>query len=214
MAADHTETLRTWKAALKTLTAVRKVVLPGKAKGFKYDNDSVSHGARLWRNLCSFMLTHAWLEQRNRTVMTPSTGEKAVVVTTEDYGVAYELFEEVAKRSVVNLSDTHKQICDSVYELQNAKGSGRLQGRGFSIREIAKQANLNHQTVQKHKTFLLTSEGLLREGEKGGLLLVEDTEPSWWHKSDLLKGLPKPEEVERWWTPHGRKRSTKLASAD
>jgi hypothetical protein len=132
--------------------------------------------------------------------MTPSTGEKAVVVTAEDYGVAYELFEEVAKRSVVNLSDTHKQICDSVYELQNAKGSGRLQGRGFSIREIAKQANFNHQTVQKHKTFLLTSEGLLREGEKGSLLLVEDAEPSWWHKSDLLKGLPKPDEVERWWT--------------
>jgi hypothetical protein len=199
IAADHGETLKRWKAAFKTLTAVRKVVLPGKAEGFKYDNDSVSHGARLWRNLCSFMLTHAWLEQRNRTVMTLSTGEKAVVVTAVDYRVAYKLFEAVAKRSVVNLSDTHKKICDGVYELQNSKGLGRLQGRGFSIREIAKKANLNHQTVQKHKTFLIASEGLLREGEKGGLMLVEGAEPSWWHESDLLRGLPKPEEVKKWW---------------
>jgi hypothetical protein len=39
----------------------------------------------------------------------------------------------------------------------------------------------------------------LREGEKGGLMLVEGAEPSWWHESDLFKGLPKPDEVERWW---------------
>ena len=200
VAADHTETLKKWKAALKRLTAVRKVVLPGKVAGFRYNNDSVSHGARVFRNLCSFMLTHAWLEQRNRTIVELSTGEKAVVVTAEDYRVAYGLFEKVATRSVINLSDTHKKICDSVYELQNAKGS-RLYGRGLSIREIANKAGLNHQTVQKHKTFLIASEGLLREGEKGGLILVEGAEPSWWHQGDLLKGLPKPDEVEEWWAP-------------
>jgi hypothetical protein len=198
VAADHTETLKKWKAVLKSLTAVRKVVLPGKVAGFRYNNDSVSHGARVFRNLCSFMLTHAWLEQRNRTIVELSTGEKAVVVTAEDYRVAYGLFEKVATRSVINLSDTHKKICDSVYELQNAKGS-RLYGRGLSIREIAKKAGLNHQTVQKHKTFLIASEGLLREGEKGGLILVEGAEPSWWRQGDLLKGLPKPDEVEEWW---------------
>ena len=199
VAADHTETLKKWKAALKSLTAVRKVVLPGKVAGFRYNNDSVSHGARLFRNLCSFMLTHAWLEQRNRTVLELSTGEKAVVVTAEDYRVAYDLFEKVATRSVINLSDTHKKICDSVHELQNATKGSRLYGRGLSIREIASKAGLNHQTVQKHKTFLITSEGLLREGEKGGLMLVEGAEPSWWRQGDLLKGLPKPAEVEEWW---------------
>jgi hypothetical protein len=198
VAADHTETLKKWKAALKSLTAVRKVVLPGKVERFRYNNDSVSHGARLFRNLCSFMLTHAWLEQRNRTILELSTGENAVVVTAEDYRVAYDLFEKVATRSVINLSDTHKKICDSVHELQNSKGS-RLYGRGLSIREIAQKAGLNHQTVQKHKTFLIMSEGLLREGEKGGLMLVEGAEPSWWRQGDLLKGLPNPDEVEEWW---------------
>ena len=199
VAADHTQTLKKWKAALKRLTAVRKVVLPGKVAGFRYNNDSVSHGARLFRNLCSFMLTHAWLEQRNRTILELSIGEKAVVVTAEDYRVAYGLFEKVATRSVINLSDTHKKICDSVHELQNATKGSRLYGRGLSIREIANKAGLNHQTVQKHKTFLITSEGLLREGEKGGLMLVEGAEPSWWRQGDLLKGLPKPDEVEEWW---------------
>jgi len=198
--ADHTSTLRKWKAALKTLTAVRRVVLPGKVEGFKYDTDAVSHGSRVWRNLISFMLTHAWLEQRNRQVMTLKNDESAVVVTAEDYRVAYELFEEVAQRSVVNLSDSHRKICDAVYKLQTAKTSGRLQGKGFSVREIANKGGLNHQTVQKHKTFLITSEGLLREGDKGGLLLVEGAEPSWWHKSDLLRGLPKPVDVEEWWS--------------
>src|SRR5215207_1185007 len=199
VAADHTETLKKWKAALKALTAVRNVVLPGKVPGFRYDNDSVSHGARLWRNLLSFMLTHAWLEQRNRTVMELSTGEKAVVVIAEDYRVAYELFQKVATRSVVNLGGTHVKICDAVYDLQKAAESGRIRDRGFSLRRVAETAGVNHQTVLNHKTYLITSRGLLREGEKGGLMLVEGAEPSWWRKGDLLKGLPKPDEVEEWW---------------
>ena len=39
----------------------------------------------------------------------------------------------------------------------------------------------------------------MREGEKGGLMLVEGAEPSWWRQGDLLKGLPKPDEVKEWW---------------
>jgi hypothetical protein len=32
-------------------------------------------------------------------------------------------------------------------------------------------------------------------------MLVEGADPSWWRKGDLLKGLPKPDEVEEWWAP-------------
>jgi len=198
VAVDHAGTLQRWKTALKTLTAVRRVVLPGKVEGFRYNNDNVSHGARLWRNLLSFMLTHAWLEQRNREIRTLSNNVKAVVARAEDYRVAYELFKAVAQRSVVNLGEAHIKICDALYELQK-DGSGRLQGRGFSTRDIGKKARISYQTVQKHKTFLITSEGLLRESEKGGLMLVEGAEPTWWHESNLLNGLPTPEQVEEWW---------------
>ena len=47
--------------------------------------------------------------------------------------------------------------------------------------------------------FLTTSAGLLVNGDKGGLLLVEGADPSWWEDSDLLKGLPTPEQVKEWW---------------
>ena len=199
VAKDHTSILTKWRAALKTLTEIRRVVIPSLPEKFRYDNDGVSHGPRLWRNLLSFMLTHSWLEQRNREIRMLEDGTRAVVAKAEDYRVAYELFKKVAKRSVVNLSDTHRAICNAIYELQK-EDQKRVRGKGFSLRKIADKAGIKgHEEVNRQKTFLTSSAGLLVEHEKGGLLLVEGAEPSWWDDTDLLRGLPTPEQVKVWW---------------
>ena len=61
---DHAGTLENWRAALRTLTGIRRVVLPEDPEFML--TSKVSHGARLWRNFCSLILTNAWLQQHNR----------------------------------------------------------------------------------------------------------------------------------------------------
>jgi len=114
---DHTLRIRAWQAALRNLTAVRRVVFELNRQEFCFDSDVVSHGARLWGNLLGLMLTHAWLEQRNRRIVELSGGELAVIATPEDYEAAYEVFKATCERSIVNLSDTHRKILDAVYNL-------------------------------------------------------------------------------------------------
>jgi hypothetical protein len=190
---DHTPKIRAWQAALTSLTATRRVVFLLDRDEFCFDSDEVSHGARLWTNLLGLMLAHAWLEQRNREVLYLDSGERAVVVTPEDYEAAYSVFKATCERSVVNLSDTHRAILDAVYEL-----SSQSTFDGFSLRKIADAAGVHHSTVAEHKTYLTKSAKLLKEVE-GGLDLVADAEPSWWRKGDALVGFPRPEQVRRWW---------------
>jgi hypothetical protein len=192
---DHGSKVRAWQAALRSLTAKRRVVFPLDRKEFCFDSDTVSHGARLWANLLGLMLAHAWLEQRNRESRELADGEKAIVATAEDYEAAYNIFKATCERSVVNLSDTHRAILDAVYDL---KSESVLVG-GFSLRKIAEKAGVHHSTVAEHKTYLTRSAKLLREADEGGLDLVAGAEPSWWRKADLLIGFPRPEQVWRWW---------------
>jgi hypothetical protein len=192
---DHGPKVRAWQAALRSLTAKRRVVFPLDRKEFCFDSDTVSHGARLWANLLGLMLAHAWLEQRNRESRELADGEKAIVATAEDYEAAYNIFKATCERSVVNLSDTHRAILDAVYDL---KSESVLVG-GFSLRKIAEKAGVHHSTVAEHKTYLTRSAKLLREADEGGLDLVAGAEPSWWRKADLLIGFPRPEQVWRWW---------------
>ena len=192
---DHTPRIRTWQAALRSLTAVRRVVLDLDRKEFCFDSDAVSHGARLWGNLLGLMLAHAWLELRNRKMVELTGGGRAIVATPEDYEAAYEIFKATCERSIVNLSDTHRKILDAVYEL-NQESNFR---DGLSLRKISERAGVHHSTVAEHKTYLTKSAKLLREVEGGGLNLVADAEPSWWQKDDLLVGFPRPEQVWRWW---------------
>jgi hypothetical protein len=63
---DHTPQIRAWQAALRSLTAHRRVVFDLDREEFCFDSDKVSYGARLWANMLGLMLAHAWLEQRNR----------------------------------------------------------------------------------------------------------------------------------------------------
>jgi hypothetical protein len=192
---DHTPLVRAWRAAFKSLTARRRVVFDLEHEGFCFASDSVSHGARLWGNLLGLMLTHAWLEQRNREVIELSSGELAVAATPEDYEAAYNIFKATCERSVVNLSDTHRKILGAVYEL---KQEGEFP-EWFSHRKIAERAGVHHSTVGEHRTYLVKSVKLLRETESGMLDLVADAEPSWWNEDDLLEGFPHPEQVWRWW---------------
>jgi hypothetical protein len=191
---NHEQEIRAWRAALMSLTAIRRVVFDLDREEFCFDSDQVSHGARLWANLLGLMLTHAWLEQRNREIVELSSGERAVVATPDDYRAAYNVFKATCERSVVNLSDTHRKILTAVYELE---AQYNLAG-GFSQRKIAARADVSVSTVSEHKTYLTKSVKLLREADKG-LALVADAEPSWWEKEDLLLGFPRPEQVRAWW---------------
>jgi hypothetical protein len=191
---NHELEIHAWRAALMSLTAIRRVVFDLDREEFCFDSDEVSHGARLWANLLGLMLTHAWLEQRNREVVELSSGESAVVATPDDYRAAYKVFKATCERSVVNLSDTHRKILTAVYELE---GENDL-AEGFSQRKIAAKADVSVSTVSDHKTYLTKSVKLLREADEG-LALVADAEPSWWEKEDLLLGFPRPEQVRAWW---------------
>jgi hypothetical protein len=199
-AEDHAQTLNLWKAALGTLTRVRRVVIPKDHSRFHFSSETLSHGARLWRNFLSLMLTNAWLEQRNREIITLENGSEAVVTAAEDYQVAYEAFKGACERSLVNISDTHRRILNALYELQKAEKKSRLREGGYSLRDIANNASVSHETVRQNKAYLSMSLNLIVEFERGGLRLVTGAEPSWWKKGEeLLEGFPTPAQVKEWW---------------
>lgn len=150
---DHSPLVSAWRAALESLTAVRRVVFPLEEAAFCFDSDEVSHGARLWTNVLGLMLTHAWLEQRNRDVVELGSGERAVVATPADYEAAYLIFQATCDRSMVNLSETHRKILDAVHDLKQLPGFAD----GFSLRKIAERAGIHHSTVAEHKTYLVKS---------------------------------------------------------
>ncbi len=201
-ATDYTEQIRAWHAALKTLTGIRRVVTPVEHKKFRFDSDSVSHGARLWTNVLGLMCTHAWLEQRNREVISLENGEKAIVATPEDYEVAYEVFKATCERSVINLSDSHRKILDATYALRE-EDNNTPDWLGFSQRLIAERAGVAQSTVSTNKAFLVNSVKFMTETQGSKLNLVDGADPSWWEKGDTLDGFPKPEQVRVWWTADG-----------
>jgi hypothetical protein len=117
-----------------------------------------------------------------------------IEATPDDYEAAYRVFTKVCKRTVVNLSDTHRKILGALWDLR--KGQGHREG--FTQREIAKEAKVSLSTVSDNKTFLVTSAKLMKE-TNAGLALVEGADPSWWASGDLMTGLPTPEKVRSWW---------------
>jgi hypothetical protein len=102
---------------------------------------------------------------------------------------------------VVNISDTHRKILDSLYDLQQQFPNRK----GFTQREIAKEGKdvpseqrVSQGSISNNKTFLITSAKLMKESEDG-LALVEGAEPSWWSQDGIMTGLPTPEQVRAWW---------------
>jgi transcriptional regulator with XRE-family HTH domain len=201
-ATDYSGEVCAWQEALRTLTALRKVVVPVEDERFRFDSDKVPHGARLWANLLALMSAHAWLEQKNREVRDLPNGERAIVAAPEDYLVAYEVFKETCERSIVNLSETHRKILDAAYRLQRDLECDEEWDawKGLTQRKLAEKAGVSQSTVSENKTFLVKSAKFLRETREGGLALVEGAEPSWWEKGDALTGFPRPEEVRAWWS--------------
>jgi len=193
-AIDHSHEQWLWQEGLRQLTDVRRVIFPLRHPDFALDDDQVSHGARLWANLLSLMATHAWLEQRNRRLLELRSGEVAIEAIPDDYAAAYRIFTRVCKRTVVNLSDTHRKILDALYDLHQEFPNRQ----GFTQREIAKEAGVSQSQVSDNKTFLVTSAKLMKETD-AGLALVEGAEPTWWAEGDLMNGLPTPEKVYSWW---------------
>jgi hypothetical protein len=199
VADPHAGLVPKWRAALRSLTGVRKVVIPfGSHAAFNLDNEDIGHGARLWGNLLGLMCAHAWLEQRNREIREVN-GTQAVVATAADYKAAYELLKDVGRRSVVNLGETHRKIVQAVYDLKQEEKDSHFASDNFSVREIAKKAEVSPGTVSKNRTFLVTSANLLYEDETTKRLSVaNDADPSWWQEGDPMKGFPKPSEVAEW----------------
>ena len=200
---DHAGELARWKAALGKLTAIRRVGVAAHHEKFRLETNKISHGARLWRNFLSLMLTHAWLEQRNRKTVELENGETGILVTSEDYRAAYKVFSKACQRSVVELSETHRKILNAIYRLEK-KDKRKLGGAGFSLRKIADEAEISYETVRKQKAFLVQSVQLLREPPEGGLLLVKDADPSWWAAGEVLEGFPTPDQVKSWWESENR----------
>jgi hypothetical protein len=210
---------------LRQLTAHRRVAFPLRHPDFALDDDQVSHGARLWANLLSVMATHAWLEQRNRRLLDLGEGRVAIEAIPDDYAAAYRIFNKVCKRTVVNISDTHRKMLNSLYELQQQFPNRE----GFTQREIAKEGKdvpseqrVSQGSISNNKTFLITSAKLMKETEDG-LALIEGAEPSWWSQDGIMKGLPTPEQVRAWWEdsdpdpdspPKGANRANHLITED
>lgn len=192
--ADHSRGKFLWQAALRQLTAIRRVVFDLPHEDFALDDDQVSHGARLWANLLSLMATHAWLEQRNRKLRSLSEDVLAVEATPEDYAAAYVIFNKVCTRTMVNLSDAHRKILGALYDLRQEFPNRE----GFTQREIQREAKVSLSTISDNKTFLVTSAKFMKETE-GGLCLVQGANPSWWTTGDIMRGLPQPAQVNTWW---------------
>jgi hypothetical protein len=95
---------------------------------------------------------------------------------------------------VINLSDTHRNILDALYELRD---ESPLRG-GFTTREVASKAGCSPQTVSNNKAFLSMSAKLIKETEDG-ISLLPGADPEEWRSGDLTKGLPSPEKVRTWW---------------
>jgi len=194
MAEVSDEERKLWEAALRSLTATRRVIWDFADKPeFSLNNDSLEHGARLWGNLLGLAEANAFLEQNNREVTTLEDGSEAIVADARDYEVAYRLFEATSKRSMENISDVHRKILDAVHKLQ----AGHTLG-GWSMNKIAREAHVSSATVHRHKTFLTKSLGYLAEDEDGGLRLALGVDPSWWEKGEAMRGFPTPEEVQSW----------------
>jgi DNA primase len=192
--ADYSYRLFLWHEGFRQLTGVRRVVFGLDHPDFALDDDKISHGARLWANVLGLMVTNAWLEQKSRKVVELPGGELTIEATPVDYEVAYNIFTAVCQRTVVNLSETHRRILDSLYDLHTEFPNRE----GFSLREIASGAGVSPQTVSNHKTFLTTSAKLIIETDYG-LALPEEADPSWWSTDELSAGLPTPEKVKSWW---------------
>jgi DNA primase len=196
--ADYSHERWLWQEGLRSLTEIRRVVFPLRHADFALDDDQISHGARLWANLLSLMATNAWLEQKNRRTLDLGEDTLAIEATPDDYETAYRIFNEVCKRTVVNLSDTHRSILNGLYKLmENHPERG-----GFRQREIAEAGGVSLGAVSNHKTFLVMSAKLIKESGDG-LCLVEGADPSWWETGEMMEGLPTPAQVRRWWQERG-----------
>jgi len=191
---DYSRQQFLWREGLRELTSIRRVVFPLKHESFALDDDEISHGARLWANLLSLMATNAWLEQKNRCILQLKDDVLAVEANPDDYEIAYNVFTKVCKRTVVNLSDTHRKILNGLYDLME-NNPNRY---GFRQREIAQSAGVALSTVSDNKTFLVMSAKLMKESDDG-LALIEGADPSWWATGDMMRGLPTPAQVRTWW---------------
>jgi hypothetical protein len=185
-----------WQAALRSLTSVRRVVIPfGGRKDFSLSNDKLEAGSKLWANLLGLMCANAFLEQRNRKIK-EHAGQKAIYASAEDYRVAYELLEGIARRSVEGLGESHKKILKAIYELRQESDFGE---GGFSYKQIADKAKISKGTVSKNRSYLVRSLGMLYEVEQTGKLNIpSDATPEWWEGGEAMVGFPHPDVVASW----------------
>jgi hypothetical protein len=160
---------------------------------------AVDVGGEVVREFMGLLSAHAWLEQRNRDIREMPNGKLAVVATPDDYEAVYNLFRDVAYRSVTRIGKTHRQILQAVYELkEEAKKSAAFVREGFTQKEIAERAGLTQPTVSKNRAYLTKSVHLLYETDTGKLNMPDSVTPESWEDLDPMRGFPKPEDVRKW----------------
>jgi hypothetical protein len=192
MADLHGELISKWRAALPSLTDVRKVVIPFAGREeFRLSNEDISHGARLWGNLLGLMCAHAWLEQRNREKRDVK-GSKAVVATAEDYEAAYKRDQE---RRQPFYSQPRRYTPQDRASRPRPQGGRQVRFRRLLGPGVAKKAGISPGTISKNRTFLTISAGLLYETESKQLQIVDDIDPKLLEDVDVkneMKGFPDP----------------------
>jgi len=131
-ATDFSDEKFLWHAGMVQNAGVRRVIVPVDHPDFCIDNDELDSAARIWTNVLGLTIAHARLEQKNRKII--ALGRKpTVVMESKDYEIALGLFEAVAGRTIINLSDMHRKILGAAYQLdqdpktKNPNGATRSQ---------------------------------------------------------------------------------------
>lgn len=199
-AADFSDEKFLWHAGMVQNAEVRRVTVPINHPDFSIDNDELDSAARIWTNLLGLTIAHAWLEQKNRKIITLG-GKPTVVMQPQDYEVALGLFEAVAGRTVINLSDMHRKILGAAYQLdQDPKTKNP---NGYSQLKISEKARVSQSSVSINLTYLRKSAKLLDDRTQR-IKLAHGVEPSTWDKGKVMAGFPTPELArEHWFEPEG-----------
>jgi DNA polymerase I-like protein with 3'-5' exonuclease and polymerase domains len=171
------------------------VAIPGADhEAFGYDSD-VSHGARVWGNLLGLVATNTWLEQRHRKVV-QLAGKKAILAEPIDYKLVYDLFETVAGRSVINVSEIQEKILDAVWALNEEHSPNQ---RGWEQRQVAEKAGISQSTVSRNYKELQVELSLLDPEAGTRLRLATGVTQKSWNREDIMSGFPTPEDYEEIW---------------
>ena len=134
-ATDYSREQWLWQEGLRQLTDHRRVVFPSAPPRLRpRRRPSLPRSAALGEPPLSHGHPRVARAEEPPSPR-PARGRVAIEAIPDDYEAAYRIFTKVCKRTVVNLSDTHRKILGALYDLQQQFPNRE----GFTQREIAKE---------------------------------------------------------------------------